>query len=117
MKKITAILTKKDEHSVSDWNLDAWYQGVLAGDGTVYFSNILMLNELRLGVRLGEIEPFSFEFEGNTINIYYTGELSKWYNGLGDHNIIQMEAMTENISRDQAKKQCYEEFDRLQETR
>lgn len=109
MKKLQVVVTTDSQYAVSDWEVESWYKEQLKHGGTAYVATSLMLNELRVGVRLGELEPFSFEFEGETINCLETGELNNWPNGLGDHVIIQMDVLLEGISREQARTNQYQQ--------
>ena len=111
MKKLNVIISKKSEHAISDWDVLDWYKEALNGDeNTVYVATSIMLNELRVGVRLGEIEPFSFDYEGETVNCLKDGQLDKWPNGLGDHLIIQMDSLLKCISRDEARNNYHKEL-------
>lgn len=103
MKKLQVVVTKDSKYALSDWDVEKWFQELLVSGDVAYVASANMLNEVRLGVRLGEIEPCSFEFEGQTINILPTGELDHWPNGLGDHVMIQMDAMIFGISREEAR--------------
>ncbi|MEZ8198471.1 hypothetical protein [Vibrio splendidus] len=108
MKKLNVIISKKSEHALSDWDVLGWYENILnCEETTVFVATSIMLNELRVGVRLGEIEPFSFEFEGHTVKCLDDGRLDNWPNGLGDHLVIQMESLLKRISRKEARNNFY----------
>lgn len=106
MKNINIVITEDNAFAVSDWNVGKWYESLASGT-TVQVATSVMLNELRIGVRLGEIEPFTFEFDGEVINCLPSGELDKWPNGLGDHVIIQMDVLLQGITREKAKENQY----------
>lgn len=104
MKKLNVIISKKSEHAISDWDVLDWYKEALNGDeNTVYVATSNMFNELRVGVRLGEIEPFSFDYEGETINCSEDGRLDNWPNGFCDHLKIQMHSLMKGITREEAR--------------
>jgi len=91
MKKIHVVISKDNKHAVSDWEARNWYQNLLNSGETAYVASSIMLNELRVGVRLKEIEPFSFEYEGGTYSIGEDAKLSPdWPKGFMDHQAIQM---------------------------
>lgn len=62
-----------------------------------------MLNELRVGVRLGEIEVFSFEFEGKVINAQPDGKLDDWPEGLFDHMAKQVYSLMTGRTREEVE--------------
>ena len=104
MKKLNVIISKKSEHAISDWDVLDWYKEALNGDkSTVYVATSIMFNELRVGVRLGEIEPFSFEYGGETINCLEDGRLDNWPKGFCDHLKIQMYSLMKGGSREEAR--------------
>lgn len=107
MQKLQVVITKDSQYALSDWAVEEWYQSLLKQGGVAYVATSVMLNELRIGVRLGEIEPFSFEFGGETVYCLPNGELDKWPNGLGDHVIIQMDVLMTGVSREQARTEQY----------
>ena len=102
MKKIRVIISNGNEHAVTDWNARDWYLALKDNDNA-FVATSAMLNQLRLGVRLGEIEPFSFLFYDETINCGSKGELDKWPCGFMDHLGISVKALMKCITHDQSK--------------
>ncbi|AWK84638.1 hypothetical protein [Photobacterium damselae] len=105
LKRLQVIITSDSQYAISDFDVENWYQALLLESSNVaHVATGLMLNELRIGVRLCELEPFSFEFRGETVNCLKNGELDKWPNGLFDHAIVQMDVLMQGITREQARK-------------
>jgi len=102
LKNITVIVSKDNKYAVSDWNARDWYLSLKDGDTATVASSI-MLNELRLGVRSGEIAPFSFDFDGKKVSCGDKGQLDEWPTGFMDHLGIQMIALMKGITYDNAK--------------
>ncbi|HHZ69181.1 MAG TPA: hypothetical protein EYN67_01185 [Flavobacteriales bacterium] len=107
MKKINVIISNDNKYAVTDWNAREWYLSLNDGD-TATVATGTMLNELRVGVRSEEIEQFSFEFKGQTINCGESGQLSDWPIGLFDHLMIQMYSLMKGIPYGEAKKQAHD---------
>jgi hypothetical protein len=89
MKNIKVFHSTLDEHAVSDTNCNDWYHRIKDND-TVYFATAIQLNELRIGVMLKEIKPFSIMFNDINIHIGSDGKLSDWPDDFGDHLMKQM---------------------------
>lgn len=102
MKKIKVIISNDNKHAVTDWNARDWYLSLSDGD-TAFVATGIMFNELRLGVRLNEVEPFEFEFEGQVITCSDKGQLSEWPIRFMDQQGIQIKALMKNISYDQSR--------------
>ena len=102
MIKINVVISKDDTHAVTDWNARQWYLDIKDGSD-VFVSTSLMLNELRLGVRNKEVEPFDFIFNGKVICCNDKGELNDWPVGFMDHQGIQIKALMKGISYEQSK--------------
>ena len=102
MKKINVVISNDNKHAVTDWNARDWYLALEDGD-TAFVATGLMLNELRLGVRSKEVEPFSFTFDDKTISCGENGQLDDWPCGFMDHQGIQIKALMKGISYDQSK--------------
>ncbi len=111
MKKLNVVITADDKHAVSDWNAKGWCESLKDGD-TAYVASTTMFGELRVGVRLGHIAPFSFEFDGKTIEVGTKGELNStgseqydpWLDGLFDHQTIQVKMLMSGKSREEVEK-------------
>ncbi len=104
MKKINVVISNDNNHAVTDCNARDWYLSLNDGD-TAFVSTGIMLNELRLGVRSKEVEPFEFTFDDNVIHCGDTGQLDDWPCGFMDHQAIQIKAMMKGISYDQSKRE------------
>lgn len=101
-KKINVVITKDDADAVSDWSLESWYKNLKDGD-TARLSSILMFNEIRVGVSRGEVEPFTFTYDGEELSVDSNGEVQpRWPDGFGDHLIIQMDMLLLKIDRTEA---------------
>jgi predicted ATPase len=100
MKKINVIISEESEHAIADCKVYAWYKDLLnsAGDSTVHVASGVQINQVRLGVRLGEVEPFAFEFKGQTIQVNDQGQFSDWPLGLYDEQLIQMNSLMRGMS-------------------
>jgi hypothetical protein len=107
MKKINVSISNKDEHAVTDWNARQWYLSLKDGD-TAIVATAIMFNELRVGVKNKEIEPFSFEFRGKTINCEENGQISEWSIDFFDHLMIQMYSLIKGIPYDESKQQAHD---------
>jgi len=107
MKKINVLFSKDNNHAVTDCNAASWYQTLLAcsnegGVQTAVMATGTMLNELRIGVRLKEIEPFEFQYEGQTIKCGEQGQLDSWPLGLFDELSSQMYVLMSGCTREEA---------------
>ena len=102
MKTITVIISKEDKDAITDWNVKAWYDNLLQTGDTAVVATPGMLNALRVGVRLGEISPFSFDFEGETIHVAGDARLSNWPSGFMDHQAKDMFTIMTGKSREEA---------------
>lgn len=102
MKKINVVISNDNKHAVTDWNARDWYLALKDGD-TAFVSTGIMLNELRVGVRSKEIEPFEFIFNDKAIKCGEKGQLDDWPIGFMDHQGIQIKALMKGISYDQSK--------------
>jgi hypothetical protein len=92
MKKINVVHSSLNEHAIADANLQTWYAEIEDGD-TVHFATSLQLNELRIGVRFNEVEPFSFSYNGSDIHVGKKGDLSDWPKGFAEHQKDQVFAL------------------------
>jgi len=76
MKQIEVVISQDSAHAVSDWCANEWYKEILKTGETAFVATIVMFNELRVGVRLGEIAPFSFSYEGKQISVNSDAKVS-----------------------------------------
>lgn len=102
MIKIKVVISNDDKHAVTDWNSRKWYLSLKDND-TAFVATSTMFNELRLGVRNKEIEPFNFKFNDEVISCGDKGQLDSWPNGFMDHQAIQIKALMKGISYEQSK--------------
>ena len=103
MKKVNVIISKDGKDAVSDWEAANWYQNLLKTGEDAVVATLCMFNELRVGVRVGEIEPFSFTFEGETYSVGEDAKVNPIYpTGFFDHQAQQMFIIMTGKSREQA---------------
>lgn len=86
MKKIKVIVCKNDTYSVSDLLIDDWYAEILAiisfGFDTIKIATGTMLDRLRLGHKMGELQIECVEFDGQQIEVDINGKLKSWPEGI-----------------------------------
>ncbi len=104
MKTLKVILTRDASHAISDWDVEKWYQELLSSDkDTAYVATSIMLSVIRVGVRLKEVKPFTFEYEGKVVTCLEDGQLDQWHNGLFDQELIQLDCLFQGISREESR--------------
>lgn len=97
-KKINVVISFDDKHAISDFNVKQWYKSLKDGD-TAHVGTHVQFGELRAGVYLGEIAPFTFELEGQSLTILDNGMLKEeWPENLFGHLIVQMDLIMSNLS-------------------
>lgn len=102
MKKLKVVISSDNKHAVTDFNARSWYLSLNDND-TAFVATLTMLNELRLGVRNKEVEPFKFTFNDEVVSCGEKGQLDKWLCGFMDHQGIQIKALMKGISYEQSK--------------
>lgn len=86
-KEIDVIVSKEDVDSVSDFNIEKWYDGVLgSSDRVVRVGNGVMLDRLRAGVVVGELKPFKTVFNNVVVEMAENSQLSQWPKGMFDQH-------------------------------
>ncbi len=90
MQHVKVVISKDSVHAVSDWDVRAWYLNILETGGTAYVATYIMFNELRVGVRLGEIAPFTFAYDNKEISVGVDAKLSECPEGFMGHLKDQM---------------------------
>lgn len=115
MKKINVIISEENKHAMADCNVYAWYKDLLKTpeEVTVYVASGVQINQIRLGVRLGEVELFDFEFKGQTIKVDKQGQLSSWPLDLYDELLIQMNSLMKCIPYEDSLKERIKESEGL----
>jgi hypothetical protein len=102
MKKIQVLVSNADAYAISDYNVEAWYKDLIEFGSTAIVATSLMFNQLRVGVRLKEVEPFEFEFEGKTYSVGERGQLlpswpDNFYHHLADQMYVLMKGTKEGL--------------------
>jgi hypothetical protein len=71
-----------------------WYQHILGSDlpfrKTIYVANYVQFNQLRVGVKLGEIAPFTVDFKGLELTCDKRGHMSEYPEGFFDEMVGQL---------------------------
>lgn len=100
MKEIHLCLSTVHEDCIADSDIRDWYQSVLESSSIhVFVANAVQFNELRIGVKFGEIEPWSFMFEGTKVICNKEGILNVWPKGMfdvGDQQLSLLLGWTES---------------------
>lgn len=106
LKQVQVIITDDSRYAVSDWQVTNWYRNLLTTQNPIAnVATMGMFNELRVGVRLGEIKPFSFVFEGREYQIGSKGELTpEWAINFFDQQATHMYSLMSGCSREDALK-------------
>lgn len=103
MKRLDVIISKQSKDAISDWEVVSWYENLKSGE-TVNVATLVMFNELRAGVALGEIQPFKFIYEDVELEVQKDGQLTPyWPEGFFDQTIIQMDMMMYKLQRTEAR--------------
>jgi len=83
MKDIILCISTDPDDCIPDSELRTWYDSMLSSNEShVFVANDCQFTELRIGVMLGEIAPWSFKFEGETIECGKDGRLNNWPRGM-----------------------------------
>jgi len=94
MKKFRVVISNSQIDCVPDSKVAEWHSDLLLGNYTytkrVYVANVVQFNELRVGVRLGEIAPFTVDFYGVELTCNDKGVMSQWPEGFFDEMKDQM---------------------------
>ncbi|EGQ9284614.1 hypothetical protein F7U66_01905 [Vibrio parahaemolyticus] len=72
MKTIKVVISKEAKDAISDFELVDWYSNILLAEEEeleVKVATYLMFCQLRAGVRLKQIAPFNFEYEGKEYQV------------------------------------------------
>lgn len=93
-------MSKESCHAVSDYQVKAWYESLLSEPSvdTAIIATNVQLNELRIGVKLKQIEPFEIQFNDITITCNSNGTLNNWPKGFFDIEDNQLDILTNNLS-------------------
>jgi len=104
MKKINVVITDSSADAVADVKVREWYENILLTGGLASVATSTMFNELRVGVKLGEIEPFHFIYQGKRYNVGSDGKVNPtWPKGFVDYQSIQMLSLMSGYSRHDAE--------------
>ena len=94
MKIIRVVISDEQRHCIPDSKVLEWYQHILDSDlpflKTVYVANSVQLNQLRVGVKLGEISPFIVYFNGLKLTCNDRGVMSEYPKGFFDQMVDQL---------------------------
>tara|TARA_R110001583_G_scaffold52147_4_gene162177 strand:- start:763 stop:1104 length:342 start_codon:yes stop_codon:yes gene_type:complete len=112
VKKIHVLYSDEQQYAVADSKVKDWYAKILAkckdsDNVIVHVATAIQLNELRVGVRLGELECFDIEFNGKTIRCGVNGKLDEWPINFFDQMSIQIRTLMKGkapTSRNQSTK-------------
>jgi hypothetical protein len=100
MKKITVTISDDDLYAVSDRNVRRWFDRFMKSDSNeIIIATGMQLNELRIGVKQGVINPFTLEFKGETLTVNQNGCLSSWPKGFMDQQDEQLETLLSRRTR------------------
>ncbi len=75
------IISNKDEHACADLRVKAWTHEVMQKP-IIYVATKSQFLQIQLLVKYGDLEPITFEFDGQDITINRHGQLSNWPDGL-----------------------------------
>jgi hypothetical protein len=115
-KAVKVVISKLAKDAVSEWGSREWYQEILKTGDTARVATSSQLGELRVGVRLGEIEPFSFTYEDNEFNVGENGALEPyWPCGFMDNQAKQIYVLISGMTRDQANEKNISKHKYIQE--
>lgn len=105
VKQVTVTISDDNRHAVTDMQVLNWYRNLITEKKPVAnVATMNMFNELRVGVRLGEIQPFSFMFEGQEYKIGSNGELKpNWPLNFFDQQAAQLNSLMSGCSREEAR--------------
>ena len=105
VKQVQVSISDDNRHAVSDWQVQNWYRNLITSQIPVAnVATMNMFNELRVGVRLGEILPFSFMFEGQEYQIGNKGELKPdWPLNFFDQQAAHLNSLISGCSREAAR--------------
>lgn len=95
MKQFNVIYSTEQQHAVADAKVIDWYADLLhaADEGNVvdvHVATNTQLNELRIGVKFGEIAPFDIIFNDDTISCDEKGNMDDWPDGFFNEVDIQL---------------------------
>ncbi|MFM2668495.1 hypothetical protein AAFX24_27525 [Vibrio mediterranei] len=100
MKCVSVVISHQDSDAVSDFAVADWYKRMLCSNEVVRVASIVMFNELRVGVMLREISPFSFEFEEQVFNVNRRGHVEPfWPAGFLNQQSFQTYALMAGCDR------------------
>tara|TARA_B100000700_G_scaffold311500_1_gene393393 strand:- start:22128 stop:22781 length:654 start_codon:yes stop_codon:yes gene_type:complete len=102
MKALTVVISDNNEKAVSEWNVRDWYLSLNDGD-TAFVATPTMLSALQLGVRLKELETFTFTFHGQDITCGENGDLDQWPVGFMDQQAVYLKALIKGSTYDDEK--------------
>lgn len=92
---LNLIISADNKHAVSDYNVYEWLQNILNNpEKDVYCATKAQFDAIRLAVKAGLIQPFSFMFNNNKVQILSTGKLDHHPKGLFDVSLQQLALLT-----------------------
>lgn len=94
---LNLIITSDNKYAVSDYNVYDWLQNIIDNQvKDVYCATNAQFNAIRIAVKAELIEPFSFVFNNDTIQILSTGKLDCFPSGLFDTSLHQLVLLRRN---------------------
>tara|TARA_Y100001956_G_C4061953_1_gene159833 strand:- start:177 stop:518 length:342 start_codon:yes stop_codon:yes gene_type:complete len=92
---LNLIISADNKHAVTDYKVYDWLQNILDNPKKdVYCATSAQFNAIRLAVKAGLIQPFSFMFNNNKVQILSTGKLDHHPKGLFDVSLQQLALLT-----------------------
>jgi hypothetical protein len=104
VKTLHVVISEENEHAVTDTNARAWYLALKDND-VAYVATSAMFGQIRLGVRLGEVKPFSTNINGEVVHCGNNGQLDSWPIGFMDEQAISIKALMKGIPYEQSKEE------------
>lgn len=90
MKKVKVFVSRYNTYAVSDLDIEDWYTDILRdlhfASDTIVVATGTMLDRLRLGHKMGELQIECVEFDGQQIEVDINGNLEYWPKGLFDQH-------------------------------